>query len=111
MRLKKTILTALTGLALTAGLGADASAQYRDRYPSYEREYRGNRSGRVWRAQQVVRAAYLDILRREPDRSGLRQYTDAILNRGWSQSDVRRSLLRSPEYAQNFGRRYDRRYR
>ena len=58
-----------------------------------------------WRAEQMVRQAWLDVLRREPDPSGLHEYTDAMLNRGWSYADVRRSLLNSPEYAQRFGAR------
>lgn len=112
MRVKTAILTGLTGLMLSAGLG-DAFAQpyrYPDRDRSYTREY-GSR--RHWQAERVVREAYRDILHREPDRSGLREYTDAIVRRGWSERDVRRSLLRSPEYAQRFGdtRYRDRRYR
>lgn len=110
MKIKTTILAGITGLMLNTGLGADAFAQpvYRSRDRYVERDYR---SGRNWRAQQVVRQAYIDILRREPDRSGLRQYTDAIVHRGWSQADVRRSLLRSDEYRQNFGRGGYRAYR
>lgn len=113
MKVKTAILTGLTGLMLSAGLGSDAFAQpyrYPDRDSSYGREYR---SRGYWQAQQVVREAYREILQREPDRSGLREYTDAIMRRGWSERDVRRSLLRSPEYAQRFGdNRYrDRRYR
>ena len=109
MRVRTAIVTALTGLALNVGLGADASAQpdyrYRDRAYSRESSGRG-------RAAQIVREAYRDILRREPDRSGLRQYTNAILHEGWSEADVRRSLRRSHEYAQRFGgSRWDRRYR
>jgi uncharacterized protein DUF4214 len=99
MRLRIAILTGVTGLMLSAG--GDAFAQsygYRDRPVS--REYRYGRDGR---ATQVVRQAYRDILRREPDRRGLREYTDAMVNRGWSESDVRRALRRSPEYAQKFG--------
>lgn len=111
MRIKTAILTGVTGLMLSAGLATDAAAQYRypDRDRGYAREYRGDR--RYWRAEQVVRDAYRDILRREPDRAGLRQYTDAMVHRGWSERDVRRALQRSPEYRQNFG--YDRysRYR
>lgn len=106
MRLRAAILTGVAGLVLSAA-GGDAFAQgayrYRDRdVREYRREYRG---GRDWRAQEIVRQAYRDILRREPDRSGLREYTDAIVRRGWSENDVRRSLRRSPEYAQRFGRR------
>ena len=42
-------------------------------------------------------------MKREPDPSGLQQYTNAIMYRGWSDAAVRRSLLNSPEYAQRLG--------
>lgn len=73
MRIKTAVVTSLTGLMLSTGLAADASAQYRYRgrdRDHYAREYRGDR--RYVRAEQIVREAYRDILRREPDRTGLR---------------------------------------
>ena len=51
-----------------------------------------------------LRQAYRDILRREPDASGMRQYVNAMLHEGWSEGDVRRSLANSREYRQRFGR-------
>jgi hypothetical protein len=103
MKIRTAIVTGVTGLVLSLGLGDAAFAQsdyrYRDRESS-----RYQRSGRDYRAEQIVRQAYRDILRREPDRSGLRQYTNAMVRDGWSQADVRRSLQRSDEYAQKFGR-------
>jgi hypothetical protein len=51
----------------------------------------------VRQAQRVVARAYRDILGREVDPTGLRDYTDAMVNRGWSEADVRRALLNSPE--------------
>ncbi len=108
MRIRNAVLTGLTGLMLSAGLG-DAFAQsvyvYREA-PMARRSWRSR-----WEARQIVRQAYLDILRREPDESGLRQYTNAMLREGWSAADVRRSLLNSDEYAERFGRRYGRDYR
>jgi hypothetical protein len=103
-------LTGLTGLMMSVGLG-DAFAQpvvvYREA-PMARRYVAGNR----WQVQQVVRQAYLDVLRREPDPGGLRQYTNAMLREGWSAADVRRSLMTSDEYAQRFGRaRFGRGYR
>ena len=90
----------IAGLMLNLGLSGAALAQ-RDQYGNWPRRYAavGNR----WRAEQLVREAYLDILRREPDPSGLQQYTDAMLDRGWSVADVRRSLLSSDEYRQHRG--------
>ena len=80
-------MTGLTGLMLQMGLG-DAFAQpvYRYRDGTVVRRYS---SDTRWEAAQLVRQAYRDVLRREPDRSGLRQYTHAILNEGWSVMDVR----------------------
>jgi hypothetical protein len=52
-----------------------------------------------------------EILDREPDPSGLQSYTDAIVNRGWSEQAVRQSLLNSDEYAQRFGGYRGYRYR
>ena len=116
MKLRTAFLTGVTGLMLTAA-GSDAFAQdyrYRDRdvreyrYDRYDRDSRG---GRDWRARQIVSQAYRDILRREPDRSGLRQYTDAMVRRGWSENDVRRALRQSDEYRDKFGRSRGRYYR
>ena len=107
MRIRTAVLTGLTGLLLNVGLG-DAFAQpvyvYREA-PTARRYVAGD----WWQAQQVVRQAYLDVLRREPDPSGLRQYTNAMLREGWSAADVRHSLATSDEYAERFGRaRYGR---
>jgi uncharacterized protein DUF4214 len=104
MRIRTAVLTGLTGLMLNVGLGNDVLAQ-----PTYR--YYGSRNGSLarrhggeqWQAEQLVRQAYIDVLRREPDPTGLRDYTDAMLRRGWSAADVRRALARSPEYAQRFG--------
>jgi hypothetical protein len=84
---------------LNAGVGS-VLAQPVYRYPAARRSVANE-----WRAEQMVRQAYRDILRREPDPSGLQEYTDAMMRRGWSYADVRRSLLNSPEYAQRFGAR------
>jgi hypothetical protein len=86
---------------MNIGLGAAVVNAQSYRYES--RRY--DRS--TWRAEQIVRDSYRDILGREPDRSGLRQYVDAIVNRGWSESDVRRSLRQSHEFRERHsGGRY-----
>ena len=99
MRLRTAVLTGLTGLMLS---GSVASAQviYREVPPARRYYVSENR----WEARQIVRQAYRDILRREPDASGLQQYTHAMLYEGWSAADVRRSLANSREYRQRFGR-------
>jgi hypothetical protein len=49
-------------------------------------------------AEMIVRRAYRDVLGREVDPGGLKQYTSVVLRRGWTESDVRDDLRRSPEY-------------
>lgn len=96
------LLTAVaTALIMNIGFGAAVAQAQSYRYESR----RSDRS--TWRAEQIVRDAYRDILGREPDRSGLRQYVDAMVNRGWSESDVRRSLRKSAEFRErSYGGRY-----
>lgn len=49
-------------------------------------------------AELIVRRAYHDVLGREADPAGLRQYTWAVRDKGWTESDVRDDLRKSPEY-------------
>jgi hypothetical protein len=49
-------------------------------------------------AEQIVRRAYRDVLGREADESGLRTYRRNVLDRGWTESDVRDDLRKSAEY-------------
>lgn len=49
-------------------------------------------------ANHIVRQAYLDILGREPDRSGLESYRKKVLNKNWTEGDVRDDLRKSAEY-------------
>ena len=103
MKMRSAIVTGVTGLMLSAGLGSavvDAQPVYRYRNNAVQGRYAMSADRQ---ARQMVRQAYREILRREPDQSGLRQYMDAMVNRGWSYADVRRSLLESDEYAQRFG--------
>jgi TorA maturation chaperone TorD len=51
-------------------------------------------------ADRIIRRAYQDILGREPDAAGLRNYRRAILEEGWDEHDVRQALIRSPERRQ-----------
>jgi hypothetical protein len=59
-------------------------------------EYRSG-SFRSASADRIVRRAYQDVLRREPDPQGLETYRRAVLEDGWEYQDVRRALARSPE--------------
>jgi len=47
---------------------------------------------------RIVRRAYQDILRREPDQQGLRLYRSHMIDDGWSEQQVREALRSSPEY-------------
>jgi TorA maturation chaperone TorD len=62
----------------------------------YQR-YSTNR--RTMRPEAIIRRAYQDILGRDPDPEGLRTYRSNIIDKGWSEQDVREALRNSPEYA------------
>ena len=49
------------------------------------------------KAEEVVRRAYLAVLKREPD-AGSVGYVNRVLRDNWTQSDVERELRRSPEF-------------
>jgi TorA maturation chaperone TorD len=51
-------------------------------------------------ADRIIRRAYQDILRREPDADGLQAYRRAILEDGWEEHDIREALRRSAEKKQ-----------
>ena len=60
-------------------------------------EYRERSTMTVARAQEIVRRAYLAVLRREPD-PGAQGFVDKVMRDHWSQQDVERELRKSPEY-------------
>jgi hypothetical protein len=63
------------------------SPEYRDR----------NRMTRE-KAVEIVKRAYRDVLRREPDRDGLESYVNRIMRERWTEADVTRALRDSDEY-------------
>jgi hypothetical protein len=67
-------------------------------------DYRKYRNDTGTRPTAAVRSAYQDILGREPDAEGLRNYRQKIVREGWSEQDVRDDLRRSTEYATLTGR-------
>jgi hypothetical protein len=91
----------------------DLISSFRVRYSSDRRGY-GNGHGRdngynshnnrnrynSSDADRMVRNAYHDVLDRDPDDAGLRTYRSRILDDGWSESQVRDALRKSPEYRQ-----------
>ena len=62
-------------------------------------DYRKYRNDTGTRPNAAVRSAYLDILGREPDPDGLREYRQRIVRDGWTEQDVREALRKSDEYA------------
>lgn len=67
-------------------------------------DYRKYRNDSGTRPTAAVRSAYQDILGREPDAEGLRNYRQKMAREGWSEQDVRDDLRRSAEYATLTGR-------
>ncbi|MDB6094051.1 MAG: hypothetical protein JWM32_1613 [Verrucomicrobia bacterium] len=49
-------------------------------------------------AERAVRSAYRDILGRDPDEDGLRQYRTRLMERGWNEDQLRDNLRSSPEF-------------
>jgi hypothetical protein len=56
-------------------------------------------------ADRIVRRAYTEVLGREPDPAGLKQYRRVLLEKDWTEGDVRDDLRRSEEFRQKSGRR------
>jgi hypothetical protein len=55
-------------------------------------------------ADRIVRRAYLDVLGREADTDGLRLYRGNVLEKNWTEGDVRDALRKSDEYRKTGGR-------
>jgi hypothetical protein len=74
---------------------------YRDHRSSYSisedarYDYRRYTSGKE--AEIIVREAYRDILHREPDEEGMRNYRSLLIDKGWSERQLRHHLANSPE--------------
>jgi hypothetical protein len=60
-------------------------------------EYRDKSTMTREKAVDIVRRAYLAVLKREPD-AGSQAYVDKVLREKWTQGDVERELRNSPEY-------------
>jgi len=60
-------------------------------------EYREKTTMTYAKAQDIVRRAYLAVLKREPD-PGSRGFVDRVFRDHWTQADVERELRKSPEY-------------
>jgi hypothetical protein len=60
-------------------------------------EYREKSVMTPVKAQEIVRRAYQNVLRRDPD-AGSQGYVDRVIRDHWSQQDVERELRKSDEY-------------
>jgi uncharacterized protein YbcI len=65
-----------------------------------------NRPGNNSRLEGEINNIYLQVLGRNADSSGLRTYTQAINNQGWTLDQVRRDLASSPEFDRAINRLY-----
>jgi hypothetical protein len=45
-----------------------------------------------------VRRSYRSVLGRDPDASGLRSWTEQVMNNNWTQRDLENALRQSDEY-------------
>lgn len=54
-------------------------------------------------AERIVRRVYGELLRREPDETGLRDYRKLLIEQDWTEAEVRDSLRRSEEYQRKSG--------
>jgi hypothetical protein len=64
---------------------------------------RRSREYRERDAERIIRRAYRDILKREPDEGGFADYKRLVLDHGWSESRVREAMRASDEFRQRGG--------
>ena len=89
--------------------------RYNDRFEERNRRYDRDRNYRYTEIENRITQLYREVLSRNPDRGGLRTYTQRVLD-GWDYRRVRRDLARSPEardrinqlYREILGRNADR---
>lgn len=61
-------------------------------------DYQRHSKTRVEDPDRIIRRAYDDILHREPDQEGLRNYRSKMIDQDWTEHDVREALRKSGEY-------------
>jgi hypothetical protein len=72
---------------------------FRDRRDDDRRDR--DAGGETARAREVVRRAYLSVLKREPDPAA-EAWVDATIRNHWTQDDLEGELRKSPEYRDKF---------
>jgi hypothetical protein len=83
--------------------GRGYSSRDARRYPNepYGRNVQPNASRWNYRdAEQMVRRSYRAVLERDADPSGLRSWTEQVINNNWTQRDLENALRQSDEYRQ-----------
>ena len=83
--------------------GRGYSSRDARRYPNepYGRNVQPNASRWNYRdAEQMVRRSYRAVLERDADPSGLRSWTEQVINNNWTQLDLENALRQSDEYRQ-----------
>ena len=80
-----------------------AAQQYPNaqRYPNVPRGSTIQPNASRWSyrdAEQTVRRSYRSVLGRDPDPSGLRSWTEQVINNNWTQRDLEYALRQSDEY-------------
>jgi hypothetical protein len=78
-------------------LPGSATTSWNDRISSLRVERRRRDEPRA-EPEVIIQRAYLDLLGREPDPVGLRDYRSLILDQGWSERMVRDNIRRGDEY-------------
>jgi len=62
------------------------------------RKLRDSREYKEKNAKDIVNAAYQDLLGRKPDKAGMDDFVNKIINDKWDEADVRKMIRRSEEY-------------
>jgi hypothetical protein len=78
-------------------LPGSTTTSWNDRISSLRVEQRRRDESRA-EPEVIVQRAYRDLLGREPDPTGLRDYRSLILDQGWSERMVRDNIRRGDEY-------------
>jgi len=71
--------------------------------------YYGNGRMSARDAESIVRRGYRSVLQRDPDASGMRYWTQTVMQNGWTERDFENALRQSDEYRDLHGNRARRR--
>lgn len=86
----------------------DVRADLKGRRDYWSHRDRSDRERGSYDVDRVIRRAYEDVLGREPDQPGLREYRRKMIDEGWTERQVREALRKSPEHSSNTSASADR---